>query len=146
MLDIECFSYLNRALESELAPILVVASNRGITRIRGTAYSAPHGIPLDLLDRLLIISTSPPGEEDLARIIQIRAEEEDVELAGDAHALLTKIGLETSLRRVGGCVTAWWGERRWGVVWCDGVGEWGFRRLANYAWLPPHIKGCTVGH
>ncbi|KAL6778886.1 RVB2 [Auxenochlorella protothecoides x Auxenochlorella symbiontica] len=106
MLDIECFSYLNRALESELAPVLVVASNRGITRIRGTAYSAPHGIPLDLLDRLLIISTSPPGEEDLARIIQIRAEEEDVELAGDAHALLTKIGLETSLRYAIHLITA----------------------------------------
>ena len=38
MLDVECFSYLNRALESDLAPILVVASNRGITKIRGTNY------------------------------------------------------------------------------------------------------------
>ena len=35
MLDIECFSFLNRALESELAPILVLATNRGITTIRG---------------------------------------------------------------------------------------------------------------
>ena len=59
MLDIECFSYLNRALESDLAPVLVVATNRGITRIRGTNYKSPHGIPIDLLDRLLIISTSP---------------------------------------------------------------------------------------
>ena len=59
MLDIECFSFLNRALESDLAPVLVVATNRGITRIRGTNYKSPHGIPIDLLDRLLIISTSP---------------------------------------------------------------------------------------
>ena len=28
MLDIECFSFLNRALENELAPVLVVATNR----------------------------------------------------------------------------------------------------------------------
>jgi RuvB-like protein 2 len=35
MLDIECFSFLNRALESDTAPVLVVATNRGITRIRG---------------------------------------------------------------------------------------------------------------
>ena len=35
MLDMECFSFLNRALESDTAPILVVATNRGITRIRG---------------------------------------------------------------------------------------------------------------
>ena len=34
MLDMECFSFLNRALESDMAPILVVATNRGITTIR----------------------------------------------------------------------------------------------------------------
>ena len=32
MLDIECFSFLNRALESDLAPILIMATNRGITK------------------------------------------------------------------------------------------------------------------
>ena len=34
MLDIECFSWLNRALETDMAPILVVATNRGITKVR----------------------------------------------------------------------------------------------------------------
>merc|ERR1711865_1036850 len=29
MLDIECFTYLNRALESTLAPIVILATNRG---------------------------------------------------------------------------------------------------------------------
>ena len=38
MLDVECFSFLNRALENDMSPILVVATNRGITRIRGTNY------------------------------------------------------------------------------------------------------------
>ena len=28
MLDIECFSYLNRALEDDMAPIVVMATNR----------------------------------------------------------------------------------------------------------------------
>lgn len=32
MLDIECFSFLNRALESDMAPILIMATNRGITQ------------------------------------------------------------------------------------------------------------------
>ncbi len=85
MLDIECFSFLNRALENELAPILVVATNRGITRIRGTAYRSPHGIPIDLLDRLLIISTQPYSEPELRTILDIRCEEEDVEMAGAAR-------------------------------------------------------------
>jgi len=38
MLDIECFSFLNRALENEAAPIVIFATNRGITKIRGTNY------------------------------------------------------------------------------------------------------------
>lgn len=57
MLDIECFSWLNRALESDLAPVLIIATNRGIAKIRGTNYKSPHGIPIDLLDRLMIVST-----------------------------------------------------------------------------------------
>merc|ERR1712216_683814 len=58
MLDIECFSFLNRALESDMAPVLVVATNRGITKIRGTDYESPHGIPIDLLDRLPLITAA----------------------------------------------------------------------------------------
>jgi len=98
MLDIECFSFLNRALESDMAPIVIMASNKGITKIRGTDYSSPHGLPLDLLDRLLIISTSPYEEKDLEQILRIRCEEEDVEMTDDAIAVLTKIAEETSLR------------------------------------------------
>ena len=59
MLDIECFTYLNRALESNLAPIVILATNRGFCQIRGIEMKAPHGIPVDLLDRLLIIRTLP---------------------------------------------------------------------------------------
>lgn len=98
MLDIECFSFLNRALENEMAPILVVATNRGITTIRGTKYKSPHGIPIDLLDRLLIITTQPYTEDDIRKILDIRSQEEDVEMSEDAKVLLTKIGVETSLR------------------------------------------------
>mmetsp|Transcript_771 Transcript_771/g.1637 ORF Transcript_771/g.1637 Transcript_771/m.1637 type:complete len:471 (+) Transcript_771:140-1552(+) len=98
MLDIECFSFLNRALENEMSPILVVATNRGITRIRGTNYKSPHGIPIDLLDRLLIIATTPYSEKEIRLILDIRCEEEDVEMSDDAKDLLTKIGFETSLR------------------------------------------------
>ena len=92
MLDIECFSYLNRALEHEMAPILVVATNRGITQIRGTQYTSPHGLPIDLLDRLLIITTQPYSEQELRTILDIRCEEEDVDMTGDwlelFHAVL----------------------------------------------------------
>ncbi|ESO97962.1 hypothetical protein LOTGIDRAFT_203071 [Lottia gigantea] len=98
MLDIECFSFLNRALESDMAPILIMATNRGITKIRGTQYNSPHGVPIDLLDRLLIISTSPYEEKEIKQILKIRCEEEDVEMSDDALTVLTRIGMETSLR------------------------------------------------
>jgi RuvB-like protein 2 len=106
MLDIECFSFLNRALESDLAPILVVATNRGITRIRGTNHESPHGIPVDLLDRLLIIPTKPYTGEEIHEILRIRSDEEDCEVAPDALDLLTKIGSETSLRYAIQLITA----------------------------------------
>lgn len=72
MLDIECFSFLNRALETELSPIVVMASNRGIARVRGTRYKSPHGIPMDLLDRALIISTKSYELDDIREILKIR--------------------------------------------------------------------------
>jgi RuvB-like protein 2 len=106
MLDIECFSFLNRALEDDMAPIVIMASNRGITRIRGTKYTSPHGIPIDLLDRSLIISTSAYTEKEIRQIICIRCEEEDVEMTDDAKDVLTKIGMETSLRYAIHLITA----------------------------------------
>lgn len=98
MLDIECYSFLNRALESDQAPVLILATNRGITQIRGTDYRAPHGLPLDLLDRLVIIHTDEYSREELEQILRIRSEEEDVEMAEDAADLLVEIAVSTSLR------------------------------------------------
>ncbi|CDF39850.1 ruvB-like 2 protein [Chondrus crispus] len=95
MLDIDSFSFMNRALESDLAPVLVLASNRGITCIRGTTYKSPHGIPLGLLDRLLI-TTKPFNENDIRKILQLRSE--DVEIMENGLNLLTRIDLDTSLR------------------------------------------------
>jgi RuvB-like protein 2 len=98
MLDIECFSFLNRALEADSAPVVIMATNRGITNIRGTDYKSPHGVPLDLLDRMLIISTQPYTQKEIRKIVDIRSEEEDVEMTDEAKELLTKIGTESSLR------------------------------------------------
>jgi len=98
MLDIEAFAFLNRAMESELAPIIILASNRGMARIRGTDVKSPHGIPLDLIDRLLIITTKPYEKEEIKKILQIRMAEEKVDMEEDALEYLTNIGIESSLR------------------------------------------------
>jgi RuvB-like protein 2 len=49
-----------------------MASNRGISKIRGTQYKSPHGLPVDLLDRVLIVSTAKYEAEDIEQIIKIR--------------------------------------------------------------------------
>ncbi|KAG5520125.1 hypothetical protein PMAC_001201 [Pneumocystis sp. 'macacae'] len=99
MLDIECFTYLNRALESAIAPIVIFASNRGMSVIRGTEdIVSPHGIPIDLLDRLLIIRTLPYTSEEIKIIIRLRAKTEELQITDTALDVLTKQSTVSSLR------------------------------------------------
>ena len=98
MLDQESFSYLNRAMESNMSPIVVLATNRGITKIRGTDVSSPHGIPIDLLDRLLIVPTHPYQRAEIRQIVAIRATTEDLQISEAALDTMANIGERTSLR------------------------------------------------
>ena len=57
MLDIECFTYLNRALESSLSPIIVFATNRGVCTIRkllARALAALLHLPVRALLRISV--------------------------------------------------------------------------------------------
>lgn len=98
ILDLEAFTFLTKVLESEFSPILILATNRGISKIRGTDIESPHGIPLDLLDRLLIIPTRPYTKDEILEIVKIRADEEGVKLSDDALQRLADLGEEKSLR------------------------------------------------
>eukprot|EP00281_Chroomonas_sp_CCMP1168_P025098 CAMPEP_0206229796 /NCGR_PEP_ID=MMETSP0047_2-20121206/9891_1 /ASSEMBLY_ACC=CAM_ASM_000192 /TAXON_ID=195065 /ORGANISM="Chroomonas mesostigmatica_cf, Strain CCMP1168" /LENGTH=455 /DNA_ID=CAMNT_0053653125 /DNA_START=95 /DNA_END=1462 /DNA_ORIENTATION=- len=98
MLDLECFTYLNRALESTLSPIVVFATNRGMCTIKGADIISPHGIPVDLLDRLLIIRTTPYSVEEMAQIVALRAKTESIEVEADALVALSAIGERATLR------------------------------------------------
>ena len=98
MLDIECFTYLNRALESSLAPIVILATNRGTCAVRGTDMQSPHGIPVDLLDRLVIVRTLPYSPEEMVSILGIRAKVEGIAVDEESLALLGSIGERASLR------------------------------------------------
>mmetsp|Transcript_25460 Transcript_25460/g.79790 ORF Transcript_25460/g.79790 Transcript_25460/m.79790 type:complete len:456 (+) Transcript_25460:66-1433(+) len=98
MLDIECFTYLNRALESTLAPIVIFATNRGMCTVRGTEVVAPHGIPVDLLDRLMIIRTMPYALQEIVQILSIRSQIEGLTVEEEAFAFLGEIGVRSTLR------------------------------------------------
>lgn len=104
MLDMECFAYLNRALESPISPHVILATNRGMCTIRGSEIDgeagtiAPHGVPVDLLDRCLIVRTLPYDETEIREVISIRTRTEGIALDGAALDALTALGRETSLR------------------------------------------------
>lgn len=124
MLDIECFTYLHRALESAIAPIVIFATNRGMSEVRYNNYldltlgpdivlllkkilnifrgtediKAPHGIPLDLLDRLLIIRTMPYSRVEMEQILNLRAATEGLQISPEALSILSEIGSKTTLR------------------------------------------------
>ena len=99
MLDIECFTYLNRALESSISPIVILASNRGKCTIRGTEdIVAAHGVPPDLLARLLIIPTHPYKPDEVKTIIGLRAKTEGLLISDAALDKVAEHGVQVSLR------------------------------------------------
>lgn len=109
MLDMECFTYLNRALESPMSPYVVLASNRGISTIRGTEYDgvvggsgegirAPHGIPIDLLDRCMVVKTSPYAREEIKKVVELRCKVEGIAVRPEALDRLADEGERSSLR------------------------------------------------
>jgi len=98
LLDLEAFSFLGRAMESELVPIIILATNRGIARIRGTDVKSPLGFPLDLIDRAVIIATQEYDPESIREILRLRSEEEKVKLEKEALERLTQVGAKSSLR------------------------------------------------
>ncbi|MFQ6068613.1 MAG: RuvB-like domain-containing protein [Candidatus Bathyarchaeia archaeon] len=98
LLDLEAFSFLGRAIESELVPIIILATNRGIARIRGTDVKSPLGFPIDLIDRAVIIGTQQYDPESIQEILRIRCGEEKIKMEKDAIQRLTDVGSKSSLR------------------------------------------------
>lgn len=99
MLDIECFTYLNRALESTISPIVILASNRGKCTIRGTEnIIAAHGVPPDLLARLLIIPTYAYNSDEVKTIVRLRTKTEGLLITESALDKISEHGVSVSLR------------------------------------------------
>lgn len=79
---------------------MVMATNRGICTIKGTEIVSPHGMPVDLLDRLVIVRTLEYSVDEIVQVLLLRAATEDLTIEEDAVELLGEIGANTSLRYV----------------------------------------------
>jgi len=99
MLDIECFTYLNALLESPMAPTVIFATNRGNSLVRGTTdVVSPHGVPVDLLDRCLIVKTESYSLDQISKVVQVRAMVEGLKLGPGVLERLAEKGERASLR------------------------------------------------
>ncbi|KZT27921.1 TIP49-domain-containing protein [Neolentinus lepideus HHB14362 ss-1] len=95
----ECFTYLNALLESPMAPTVILATNRGQSLVRGTLDTvSPHGIPVDFLDRCLIVKTDGYISDQSGQVIQLRATVEGLNLDEGVIEHLAAEGKKSSLR------------------------------------------------
>jgi RuvB-like protein 1 (pontin 52) len=92
-----------------MSPYVVLASNRGISTIRGTEYDgvvggsgegirSPHGIPIDLLDRCMIVKTALYSREEIRQVVELRCKVEGIVLRPEALDKLADEGEKSSLR------------------------------------------------
>lgn len=99
MLDIECFTFLHKVIESPLSPTMILASNRGMASVRGSdGLVGPFGITKDLLDRVVIINVGRNTPETNVEILKMRLMEEEVEMDGDAFNFFAGLSTSRSLR------------------------------------------------
>ena len=69
------------------------------TPARGTVdIISSHGIPRDLLDRLLMVRMKPYSSSEVTQIISIRAKTEGITIQDDALQHLSEVAENTSLR------------------------------------------------
>lgn len=59
---------------------------------------SPHGLPLDLLDRVMIIRTLPYSFDETLAILRIRAETENLKVSEEAFQKLANISTESTIR------------------------------------------------
>jgi RuvB-like protein 1 len=99
MLDVECFTFLHKAIESPLSPTIILASNRGMAPIKGThGEIGPFGMTRDLLDRVVVINVRENDRGSKEEIIRRRLREEELELSSEALEMLVDASETKSLR------------------------------------------------
>ncbi|ORY46393.1 TIP49-domain-containing protein [Rhizoclosmatium globosum] len=100
MLDMECFSFP----QPRSSKTTWSSRHYGFQTVNHkhswNKVPIPTRNPIDLLDRLLIIGTSPYSEAEIRQILSIRCEEEDVEMTEDALDFAYSIHLITAAHLV----------------------------------------------
>ena len=59
---------------------------------------SPHGVPVDLLDRLVIVRTVPYAPSEMVQILAVRAQVEGIQVDEESLAALGAVAERASLR------------------------------------------------
>jgi len=97
LLSSQSFSFLGKVIETKFSPNFFFVTNRTEEKINGLNYISPHGIPVDFLDRFLILSTYPLSKIEIEQIIKIKLNNLRLILKKKCLLLVVKIGVECGL-------------------------------------------------
>ncbi|KAJ2999034.1 RuvB-like protein 1 [Globomyces sp. JEL0801] len=95
--------FIDEVMSIRLIACLIATTIQSLTSLLtifsgSDGIAAPHGIPLDLLDRLLIIRTVPYTIDEIKVILNTRSKIESIDISEDSLTALSEIGDKTSLR------------------------------------------------
>ena len=98
-MDWECFAFLHKLMESPIAPIIVLATNRPHGPINGSpGLSGNYCLPDDLVDRLLVVPTHHYSHEEMRAIIALRVKTEGVKVSEASLDHFAQLASQHTLR------------------------------------------------
>ncbi|KAI5172087.1 RuvB-like protein 1 [Nematocida sp. LUAm3] len=100
LLDLECFAFLSQIMESSTSPILILATNRKYSVVRGDTSGTPlpFGIPEEFLSRLFTIQLPELNDDQIKLIVKEKSEAEKLSLTRESLDLLSSLAIKHSLR------------------------------------------------
>ena len=98
ILNVDIFAYLCKNIESFLSPSIILSTENSDLKVNNADFISSHGIPVDFLDRFLIIQTNPYSYKEIKEILLLKANKEMLYFSNQAFELLIKIGIECGIR------------------------------------------------
>lgn len=100
LLDSNCYSFLGKIIENTFSPNFIFTTNCERGKINGLNSSGPHGIPIDFLDRFLMLATSPLSNFEFEQILDAKSNMLGLNFDIWSKRLLVKIALECGLNYI----------------------------------------------
>jgi DNA helicase TIP49 (TBP-interacting protein) len=98
ILKTDLFSFLSKNIESFLCPSIILTTGNSDLKINDSDVISSYGIPVDFLDRFLLIQNNPYSYKEIKEILALKTNQEAIYFSSEALELLIKIGIECGIR------------------------------------------------